>query len=291
MDIKRIIKEQFLPKEANSYAKKTFLNLLLNNAMCRSAAALIREIDPQITESWEFSGFSQNGEDGIIDYLLNGIEKKNKYFVEIGSGNGLENNTSYLGHIKKFAGLQIEGDLCAYNEANLIKPWLVENINCFITTGNAARIENRFLFLNPDVFSIDIDGMDYHIMKLLLENGMQPKIIVVEYNSAFGPEKSITIPYESTFNMFNTNHPYLYYGVSLSGWKNLLSKYNYRFLTVESNGINAFFILENEFKDGLFENVTGIGFKENIHQLRLHRKNWEKQFEVIKKLPYIEIAP
>ena len=46
---------------------------------------LNRSIDLTETASWEFSGFSQNGEDGIIDILCNQINvERNKYFIEIG---------------------------------------------------------------------------------------------------------------------------------------------------------------------------------------------------------------
>jgi len=44
----------------------------------------------------EFSNFSQNGEDGIIEFLSDKIFDNNKYFVEIGCGNGLENNSTNL---------------------------------------------------------------------------------------------------------------------------------------------------------------------------------------------------
>jgi len=290
MNIKKTIKEKILPVEANQFAKKIYTNLLLNNAISRCAiAATTRNINPLFPETWEFSGFSQNGEDGIIDYLLTGLNNGNKYFIEIGSGNGLENNTSYLAHIKKFSGLQVEGDVYAYNEGIPIKPWLIENLNCFVDLSSSMQILEKALFKNPDVFSIDIDGMDYYITKQLLENGLRPKIIVVEYNSAFGPEKSMTLPYDPHFNMFKTNHPYLYYGVSLPGWKKLLAGFNYSFVTVETNGVNAFFIQKDEFKNSFLENVEGIEFKENAHQLRLFRKNWNVQFEMMKDLPFAEI--
>ena len=45
---------------------------------------------------YEYSNFSQNGQDGIIEYLSNKITSNNKYFVEIGCGNGLENNSTNL---------------------------------------------------------------------------------------------------------------------------------------------------------------------------------------------------
>lgn len=289
MKIKRIIREKVFPIDANNYSKKVYINLLLNNAICRSSvAALIRRVDPKLTETWEFSGFSQNGEDGIIDYLIFGLKNSNKYFIEIGSGDGLENNTSYLGHIKKFSGLQVEGNNNSYNDANLIKPWLVENINCFVNTSNVKEIFGKSLFKDPDVFSIDIDGMDYYITKQFLEMGLRPKIIVVEYNSAFGFEKCITLPYKEHFNMYKTKFPFLYYGVSLQGWKKLFKNFGYQFLTVDTNGINAFFIQKDEFLNNFIEGVNGIEFKENIHQLRTFRKNFTEQFEMIKNLPFYE---
>ena len=44
----------------------------------------------------EYSNFSQNGEDGIIEYLVENIKNNDKFFVEIGCGNGLENNSTNL---------------------------------------------------------------------------------------------------------------------------------------------------------------------------------------------------
>lgn len=41
-----------------------------------AATAGLRAIDPLDPRTWEFSGFSQNGEDGIIDHLLTGLTTK-----------------------------------------------------------------------------------------------------------------------------------------------------------------------------------------------------------------------
>jgi len=290
MNPKAFIKENILPVEANRYAKNSYYNLLLNNSMSRAAAgASTRMLDPERPITWEFSGFSQNGEDGIIDYLLSGLKNLSKYFIEIGSGNGLENNTAYLAHIRKFAGIQIEADIELYDDALITKTWLTETIQYFVNESTVESILEKALYKNPDVFSIDIDGMDYYIAKLFLEKGLRPKIMVCEYNAAFGPSRAITLPYNPTFNMFTSGHPYLYYGVSLAGWKKLLTKYDYRFITVESNGINAFFIQASECIDGFAANIEEMVFKENMHQLRMFRKDCEGQFEMIKHLPFIEI--
>ena len=43
-----------------------------------------------------FKVYSQNEEDGIINEIFQRIGTTNKTFVEIGVGNGLENNTLHL---------------------------------------------------------------------------------------------------------------------------------------------------------------------------------------------------
>ena len=39
---------------------------------------------------------SQNGEDGIIEFIFSKIGTTNKFSVEFGVGNGFESNTTYL---------------------------------------------------------------------------------------------------------------------------------------------------------------------------------------------------
>ncbi len=289
MDIKELFTEKILGYRANYYAKRIYLNTLLNQAIARSAVGASRKIHPLEPFSWEFSGFSQNGEDGIIDYLISNLNAPNKYFIEIGTGNGLENNTSYLAHIKKYAGLQVEGNAAQYEDALITKTWLTDLLCCFVNETSIDAILEKVVYTSPDVLSLDIDGMDYYIMKLLMEKGLRPGIIVVEYNSAFGEERSITIPYSPHFNMFETGHPYLYYGVSIAGWKTLLSPYGYDFLTVETNGVNAFFILKQQFKSGFATGIHSLAFAENKHQLNLFRGNHEEQFKRIDSLPFFEI--
>jgi hypothetical protein len=271
-------------------SKSELYNKLVSS-YARSACGLqLQNKNSKKTLDWEFSGFSQNGEDGIIQVLIENCKENNNYFVEIGCGDGVENNTAFLAHNKKWSGLMIEGSKNEYNTLNKSKPWLVNALNEFVTLDNIELIKETFLFNHPDVFSIDIDGVDYHIVSRLMELGFLPKIIVVEYNSAFGPNSNLTIPYEAAFNMFTTDHPYLYYGVSINAWKNLLKNYGYEFITVDSNGVNAFFIQSDNFNSEFINNVEGIEFCENRHQLRLFNCNWENQFIKIKHLPLITLS-
>jgi len=54
----------------------------MNMALSRGAAtSALRNVDLTKPDTWEFSGFSQNGEDGIIDVLTRQILKPNRYFI------------------------------------------------------------------------------------------------------------------------------------------------------------------------------------------------------------------
>ena len=57
-----------------------------------------------------FKAYSQNEEDGIIQEIFRRIGTINKTFIEIGVGNGLENNTLYL-LLQGWRGLWIDSSL------------------------------------------------------------------------------------------------------------------------------------------------------------------------------------
>src|SRR5574341_1854921 len=69
-----------------------------------------RNIDLTKPETWEFSGFSQNGEDGILDVLRSQLLSTNRYFIEIGTSAGIENNPAWLVIAEKYNGIMIEGN-------------------------------------------------------------------------------------------------------------------------------------------------------------------------------------
>ena len=257
----------------------------INMALSRGAAtSALRSIDLRAPESWEFSGFSQSGEDGIIDVLTRQIRNPNRYFIEIGSSDGLENNTTWLALAGRWSGIWVEGDARTSEWSS----WLFSSLNygleticSFVDEQNVGDLAQRALYLDPDVFSLDIDGIDYYLAKVVLESDFKPKIFVVEYNSAFGPTQRMTIPYSPTFRRGHGFGDDLYYGCSVAGWKQLFERFGYTFVTVDLNGVNAFFIRTEEFEVGFVEAIRGTHFRENFAQLRQHRKRWEAQLAMI----------
>lgn len=241
---------------------------------------------------WEFSVFSQNGEDGIIDNLLNNLKNSNKYFVEIGASNAIENNTTFLAIVKKYHGLMIDGDKNSiYLAKKIINRFCiaVDCIEMFVDKNSIPSLKEEMVYLNPDVFSLDIDGNDYYLVKNIIESGIRPKIFIVEYNSAYGPDSTNTIEYNSSFNMFKAHPSYLYYGVSISGWRKYFESIGYHFVTVDSNGINAFFIDKNEFDKNFYENIIGTSFVENFYQKYKFKSDWVGQFDIISNQKFHQI--
>ena len=52
--------------------------------------------DPRRLERHGFKGYSQQDEDGILQEIFRRIGEGDRRFIEIGVGDGLENNTLYL---------------------------------------------------------------------------------------------------------------------------------------------------------------------------------------------------
>jgi hypothetical protein len=275
-----------------SYYNGTFAYMAqLDMALARGALnAVTRHLDPARPSTWEFSSFSQNGEDGVIDYLVSLIAAPTRYFVEIGASDGLENNSAYLAFAKKYSGMMVEGDAfksgCA---SKLLQPLngAVDYVNLFVELDNVRELLDRCLYPSPDLFSLDIDGNDYHIARAFLAAGFRPKVVCVEYNSALGPDKALTIPYSTGFECSQFHASQLYYGVSVRGWRVLLERYGYRFVTVETRGVNAFFIDPEAVS--LPDAPEPLEFAENAMQLHRLRTDWRGQFELVQHLPYVDL--
>lgn len=262
------------------------VNLSLSKGILSNTNRILEIKDPQ---SWEFSAFSQNGEDGIIDVLLSKLKKKNKYFIEVGASDGIECNSAYLAYVKGFSGIMIDGDENSIKTAESIKHNLgVEYVHMFVNLQNLKEIKNKSLFLNPDVISWDTDGNDYFFVKKMFEIGFRPKIFVVEYNSVYGPDRELSVTYNDQFDFKNMHNSHLYYGCSIGLWKKLFKNHNYEFISVDSKGVNAFFVDKYEFEFDFLNTISGADFNENFYQLSKFKVNWEKQFELIKHLDFTE---
>lgn len=254
-------------------------------ALSKGAAMMhSRNIDLRSPASWEFSGFSQNGEDGILDVLRKNLKESNRYFIEIGAADGIENNTGWLLVAEKYNGMLIEGSPHLVERARrTVVGYSIgaEIHNMFVTTESVRDLKAMAMHHDPDVFSLDIDGNDYHIAQAIFDAGFRPKIFAVEYNSVYGPERSMTIEYQPTFVFTLAHSTHLYYGVSISGWRRFFEQQGYRFVTVDRNGVNGFFVDPKHFDVSFLDEVKGLNFAENQSQYKKFRIPSEQQFALI----------
>jgi hypothetical protein len=195
----------------------------------------------------EFQVFSQFGDDGIIQWLVNQLPIPNKTFIEFGVENYKEANTRFLVISNYWSGLVIDG-----NEKNIdsIKTdqvhvfYDVQAVCSFVTTANINQLIGLAKFAKQvGVLSVDIDGNDYWVLKEI--NTIDPVIIICEYNSLFGFDHAYTIPYQENF-VRGTNQPFQFYGTSLKSVYNLACDRGYSFIGCNSAGNNAYFI-KNDF--------------------------------------------
>jgi len=275
------------------YLKQVRALQRINLSLARAAAtSSLRTIDPTNPSSWEFSGFSQNGEDGILDELTRRLRAPNRYFVEIGASDGLENNTTWLALGRRFSGLWIEGDAAASEWCRFLLGPLNYGVDArclFVTRDRAAELRRTVVHADPDVFSLDIDGNDYHLVQALLAAGLRPKIWVVEYNSAYGPERRVTIPYREDFRVVPETNANLYYGCSIAAWRSLFERAGYHFVTVDLNGVNGFFIDPAAFAPAFVDGLRGVPYLPNTSHTREYGVDWRGQLERIGNRELIDV--
>jgi hypothetical protein len=286
--IKRALERIFLPthKKIDRLDQLSLINTALSRAAATAAARVVEPANPL---SWEFSGFSQNGEDGLLDYLTRKLKNSNRYFIEIGASGGIENNTAWFAHGRKFSGLMIDGNKQTVERGQAVANFGTDLRWLFVNKDNISNLHDLAVHKNPDIFSLDIDGIDYYMAKSILEGGFRPKIFIVEYNSAFGPVDSKTVEYRQDFRMGQVHSTELYYGVSIAGWKTFFSSQGYKFITVDSNGVNAIFVDPAEFDAGFLSQLKGLDFAENFYQLKKFKGGWEKQSALISDVKYFTI--
>jgi hypothetical protein len=210
----------------------------------------------------EYSIFSQNGEDGIVAFLTDGLKEKRKRFIEIGTADGGQNNSFYL--LKKgWTGLGIDMDqenirgYMARIDHSLFGQGLTLAL-MKVGWGNCQWILDEYGDKTPDFFSLDIDSVDYYVAYRMLQLGFRPSVVCCEYNAFMGMAP-LTVMYKAQF-MRKRLDPRrgLYFGASVGAWVHLFCQYGYRYCGVDKAGVNVFFCLPEAFKPGFLEDVTGL---------------------------------
>ena len=110
----------------------------------------------------------------------------------------------------------------------------------FITLDNINQlIQKSGLDRELDLLSIDIDGNDYWIWEAI--TGIEPRVVVIEYNAVFRPPHKVVQEYNAAHQWRGTN----YYGASLKALEELGARKKYALVGCSFSGANAFFIRQD----------------------------------------------
>lgn len=188
--------------------------------------------------------YSQSGEDGIIEKMLEILPHRDYWCVEFGALDGMSlSNTRNLIEKNGYSAVLIEGSKSRFrdlrtNYSGNSKVVAINQLVGYATDDNldhilgGTRIPEHFDFL-----SIDIDGNDYHVWKAM--SRFSPKVICIEFNQ--------TIPNEVDF--VQAADPGVNQGSSLSAIVRLGKEKGYELVSV--CGVNAFLVKSKYFP--LFE--------------------------------------
>jgi len=195
-----------------------------------------------------FRLYSQHEEDGILLYIFSLIGTTNKKSVEICAGNGIECNTANLIINHRWIGLLCDGKEENIKEAKQFyatnsdtKYWPPTIKKEWITKGNVNTVIEQNNFNGEiDLLSLDIDGIDYWLWKEI--SIISPRVVVLEFNHLWGPEKSVTVPYKDDFIVDFTEYGSDYAGASLKAFVKLGRAKGYRLVGTNTIATNAFFV-------------------------------------------------
>lgn len=243
----------------------------------------------------EFKVFSQWGDDGIMQFLIDYLNIENKIFIEFGVEDYLESNTRFILINNCWKGLVMDGSALKVNQikcSDLFWQYQLDAICCFITRDNINELISEYLNKQtPGILVIDVDGNDYWIWEAI---EVKPTLVVVEYNSLLGFDRAISIPYHSNFVRNQAHYSNLYYGASLPALCQLANKKGYTLVGCNSNGNNAYFVRNDKLKDLKAATVEKAfnesSFRESRNeQNKLTYLNYNEAFKIIKGLKVVNV--
>jgi hypothetical protein len=245
--IRKIIEAANFEKRRIEYSER----ILINQGRILAAQQLNNSTTQQLNlNDKEFSIFSQFGEDGIIQFLVNSLEVKHRTFIEFGVEDFTESNCRFLMMKDNWRGFVIDGS--ERNISRLIKSYYfwkfdLQAICAFVDQDNVEDLLNLSRFDHDlGILSIDLDGVDYFILSTITR--FKPRILICEFNPIFGPTRKVTVPYDDKFQRFEHHYSGQYWGASLSAINDVATRLGYGLIGTNSAGHNAFFVRDDLIK-------------------------------------------
>jgi hypothetical protein len=254
----------------STVAQQRFLiDTVLQGQLATEMAALRAQLAPESLARYGGTIYSQADEDGILAEILRRLPTRTQTCIEIGCGDGRENNTHAL-LLQGYRGCWVDGDaasIAAIEKAlgSLEFPRLLVLHHRLDRAQTTPVIERCTAFLQtrtPDLLSVDIDGNDFVVTLAALQS-CQPAVLCVEYNARFPPPMSISMAYDADFAWSSAANED-YQGTSLQAWVNALL--DYRLVACTLSGVNAFFV-RREYASGFPDTPIALLYQPPRHRL------------------------
>lgn len=190
--------------------------------------------------SYSYNITSEHGEDGTIKRIFEIIGEESRWCVDLGALNGIHgSNVWNLMKKQGWSGVFIEADQTYFEKLKIefkdIKQ--AHCINAFVSFYGENSLDKIFsqtpLPKNFDLFSLDIDGNEYHLWESLTL--YRPRVMVIEFNP--------TIPNE--VNFIQPCNMEIFQGSSLKALVELGKRKGYELIA--ANKVNAFFVVKELF--------------------------------------------
>jgi len=206
---------------------------------------------------------SEHGEDIVLEKIFSLIGEGKKWCVDLGALNGVHgSNVRRLIKEYGWAGILIEADRTYFER--LEKEYAQDTgavcLNEFVSFEGEESLDKIFartpLPRTFDLFSLDVDGNEYHLWDSLSE--YRPRVMLVEFNPS--------IPNDITF--IQPRDMSVYQGSSLRALVELGKRKGYEL--VATNKVNAFFVLKELFpKFGIADNSIDALHTDTTFETRL----------------------
>jgi|LakMenE18May11ns_1017448.scaffolds.fasta_scaffold9925988_3 hypothetical protein len=172
--------------------------------------------------------YSQTGEEGFLEFILDNIGHGKKFLVDIGAGDGQYlSNTKYFLEYLGYKGIMIDGN--PKDNEQVKKEWITSDNICDIL--KKYKCPKEFTLL-----SLDLDGNDFDIIKSICGQ-YKPMLIVCEINGTIPEGVSKKIVYNPNHTWNNDD----YYGFSFSAGLKLAEAMGYK-AVFQNDALNLYLV-------------------------------------------------
>ncbi len=229
-----------------------------------------RYADPKRLLKYSAQVCSQSGEDGIIQEIFRRIQSTDRIFVEVGVGDGTENNTAFLLSLG-WSGSWIDGNdtfLRNIEKRPDLQGGCIKGMASFVTRENITDLFSKLgVPAEFDLLSLDVDQNTFYLWETLEK--YRPRVVVVEYNAAIPPEIDWKVNYAADRTWNGTHN----FGASLKAYEVLGRKLGYSLVGCDLLGIDAFFVRDDLVAGHFAAPYTAENHYEAPRYSLLHRRS------------------